>query len=119
MAKENAADVLNKESAESALFPAKGLPGGGQLEIRMEVSANHPDPDIRGVARRVKPYNLESWYSEWTAAAQKNEELAATFETDRRKLTANEFYLRAADFYRRALVYMPETIRACLPSTRS
>jgi hypothetical protein len=63
MAKENAADVLNKESAESALFPAKGLPGGGQLEIRMEVSANHPDPDIRSVARRLKPYNLESWYS--------------------------------------------------------
>jgi dienelactone hydrolase len=109
VAKKDAEDVLNKESTESALFPAKGLPGGGQLEIRMEVSADHPDPDIRGVARRVRPYNLESWYSEWSAVAQKNEELAESFERDDRKLTAHEFYLRAADFYRRALVYMPDT----------
>ena len=48
-------DVLNKGVAERALFPARGLPGGGQLEIRMEISANHPDPDIRRVARSVKP----------------------------------------------------------------
>jgi len=56
-------DVLDKDAAERALFPAIGLPGGGQLEVRMEISANHPDPDIRWVAQRVKPYNLQSWYS--------------------------------------------------------
>jgi dienelactone hydrolase len=109
VAKKNADDVLDKESAESALFPAKGLPGGGQLEIRMEISADHPDPDIRGVARRVRSHNLESWYLEWTAVAQKNEEMAGTFERENRRLTANEFYLRATDFYRRALVYIPDT----------
>jgi dienelactone hydrolase len=102
-------DVLNKDVAERALFPARGLPGGGQLEIRMEISANHPDPDIRRVARSVKPYNLESWYSEWSATAAKNEELAAGFVSEARKVTAHEFYLRAADFYRRALVYLPNT----------
>jgi dienelactone hydrolase len=101
-------DVLNKGVAERALFPARGLPGGGQLEIRMEISANHPDPDIRRVARSVKPYNLESWYSEWSAMAAKNEELAAGFVNEARNITAHEFYLRAADFYRRALVYLSD-----------
>ena len=63
-------DVLDNDAAERALFPARGLPGGGQLEVRMEISANHPDPDIRRVGRKVKPYNLESWYSEWSAVAE-------------------------------------------------
>ena len=105
----SAGDVLNKENTEKALYPARGLAGGGQLEIRMEVSPDHPDPDIRGVARRVKFFNLESWHTEWTAVAQKNEELAAGFEREQRKVTAHEFYLRAADFYRRAVVYMPDS----------
>src|SRR5438477_11745537 len=102
----SAGDVLNKENTEKALYPAPGLPGGGQLEVRMEISPDHPDPDIRGVARRVKFFNLESWHKEWTEVAKKNEELAASFEQDNRKQTAHEFYLRAADSDRRAVVYM-------------
>ena len=109
-------DVLSKEQAEKALYPARGLPGGGQLEVRMEISANHPDPDIRGVARRVKMFNLESWHAEWMGVAQKNEELASGFEKDNRKVTAHEFYLRAADFYRRAVVYVPEDDPRMLPT---
>ncbi|HEX6439684.1 MAG TPA: prolyl oligopeptidase family serine peptidase [Candidatus Binatia bacterium] len=109
-------DVLDKGAAERALFPAGGLPGGGQLEVRMELSADHPDPDIRQVARNVKPYNLQSWHSEWSAAADKNEELAAGFVAEERNVTAHEFYLRAADFYRRALVYLPESDSRMLPT---
>jgi dienelactone hydrolase len=109
-------DVLNKDATERALFPARGLPGGGQLEVRMEISANHPDPDIRRVARSVKPYNLESWFSEWSAMAAKNEELAAGFVREERNVTAHEFYLRAADFYRRALVYLPDSDSRMLPT---
>jgi dipeptidyl aminopeptidase/acylaminoacyl peptidase len=116
MATQTGSDMLNKEAAERALFPARGLPGGGQLEIRMEVAANHPDPDIHEAARRIQRYNLESWYSEWTGVAKKNEELAEGFEHDDRKVTANEFYLRAADFYRRAVVYMPDTDPRMLPA---
>jgi dienelactone hydrolase len=116
MARDPAEDVLSKEQAEKALYPARGLPGGGQLEVRMEISANHPDPDIRGVARRVKMFNLESWHAEWMAVAQKNEELASGFEKDNRKVTAHEFYLRAADFYRRAVVYMPEDDPRMMPT---
>ena len=103
MARDPAEDVLSKEQAEKALYPARGLPGGGQLEVRMEISANHPDPEIRAVARRVKMFNLESWHAEWLGVAQKNEELATGFAKENRKVTAHEFYLRAADFYRRAL----------------
>ena len=109
-------DILNREQAEKALYPASGLPGGGQLEVRMEISQFHPDPDIRGVARRVKSFNLESWHKEWSEAAKKNEELAAGFQQENRKATAHEFYLRAADFYRRALVYMPDTDPRMLPT---
>ena len=109
MANEHGGDILDRGQAEKELFPARGLPGGGQWEVRMEISANHPDPDIRGVARRVKLFNLESWHTEWTQVARKNEELAAGFEREQRKLTAHEFYLRAADFYRRAVVYMPDS----------
>jgi dienelactone hydrolase len=109
-------DILNREQAEKALYPAPGLPGGGQLEVRMEISQFHPDPDIRGVARRVKFFNLESWHKEWSEAAKRNEELAAGFEQENRKATAHEFYLRAADFYRRAVVYMPDTDPRMLPT---
>jgi len=109
-------DVLNREAAKQALYSGRGLPGGGQLEIRMEVSADHPDPDIRGVARRVKFFNLESWHSEWIQVGRKNEELAAGFEREERKETAHEFYRRAADFYRRAVVYLPETDPRMMPT---
>jgi dienelactone hydrolase len=109
-------DILDREQAEKALYPALGLPGGGQLEVRMEISQFHPDPDVRGVARRVKFFNLESWHKEWTEVAKKNEELAAAFEQENRRATAHEFYLRAADFYRRAVVYMPDTDARMIPT---
>jgi hypothetical protein len=60
--------------------------------------------------------NLESWHSQWIQVAEKNEQLAANFEREQRTVTAHEFYLRAADFYRRALVYLPETDPRMLPS---
>jgi len=116
MADQFRGDILDRQQAESFLYPAKGLPGGGQLEVRMEVSADHPDPDIRGVARRVKFFNLESWHKEWTEVAAKNQDLAGGFEQDGRKVTAHEFYLRAADFYRRAVVYMPDADPRMLPT---
>ena len=116
MANKTGDDVFDRVEAEKLLYPAKGLPGGGQLEVRMEVSADHADPDVRGVARRVKFFNLESWHKEWIEVAKKNQDLAASFEQDNRKQTAHEFYLRAADFYRRAVVYMPETDPRMLPT---
>jgi dienelactone hydrolase len=116
MTRQSGDELTDKQQIERILFPGRGLPGGGQLEVRMEVSPDHPDPDIRGVARRVKFYNLESWHEEWTKVARQNEELAAAFEAEQRRETAHEFYRRAADFYRRAVVYMPETDPRMLPT---
>lgn len=112
------ADVRPTEELEKILFPGRGLPGGGQLEIRMEASSENPDPDVLQVARRFRPYSLESWHAEWTRVAERNEELAAGFEREERKLTAHEFYRRAAQFYRQAAVYLPETDPRMLPTYR-
>ena len=79
MVRSASSQILERGEAEQVLFPARGLPGGGQLEVRMTISDEHPDPDVREVARRVKPYNLESWYAEWTRVAEKNRQLAAGF----------------------------------------
>jgi dienelactone hydrolase len=88
--------------AEEALFPAKGLPGGGQLEIRMTASIYTSDPDQLEVAQRMKPFDLESWITEWTRVAEKNEALAEKFAGEGFKVTANEYYLKASTFYREA-----------------
>lgn len=116
MAKELVNDVRNREEMEKELYSGRGLPGGGQLEVRMELSPNHPDPDVLRVARRVKFYNLESWHAEWVSVAEKNEALAVGFDREGRKATAHEFYRRAADFYRRAVVYMPDSDARMLPT---
>ena len=108
--------AVSRDEISKALYPARGLPGGGQLEVRMEVSGSHPDPDVLDVAQRYKPYNLESWHTEWTRVAAKNEELAARFESEGHNVTANQFYLRAAGFHRRALVYMADTDSRMLPT---
>lgn len=104
------------ENAQRELYSAKGLPGGGQLEIRMTISANHPDPDVVRVARQVKTANPDSWYREWTAVAEKNEDLARASEQEGLKVTAHDYYRRATDFYRRALVFMPEEEPRMLPT---
>ena len=57
--------------AEAELYPGKGLPGGGQLEIRLTASIYTSDADQLEVAQRMKPFNLDSWVTEWTRVAEK------------------------------------------------
>ena len=102
--------------AEEELFPAKGLPGGGQLEIRLTVSTFTSDPDQLEVAQRMKPYNLDSWVTEWTRVALRNEELADKFAADGSKVSASEFYLRASEQYREAAWPQPVTEPRMLPT---
>ena len=110
------AQVLQKEKTEKELYPGAGLPGGGQLDVRITASPDNPDTDVRDAARRIRPFNPESWFTEWQRVAEKNERLAEAFLKDGRKVTANEFYLRAADFYRRAVVYLPESDSRTVPT---
>ena len=60
------------------------------------------DQVLLEVAQRMKPFDLESWIVEWTRVAEKNEQIADKFAADGYKITANEYYLKAANFYREA-----------------
>jgi dienelactone hydrolase len=102
--------------AEEELYPAKGLPGGGQLEIRLSATIYTSDPDQLEVAHRMKPFDLESWIAEWTRVAEKNEHLAEKFAGEGLKVSANEYYLRASNFYREACWPQPETEPHMLPT---
>src|SRR5579864_6523697 len=102
--------------AEEELFPAKGLPGGGQLEIRLTVSTFTSDPDQLEVAQRMKPYDLDSWINEWTRVAQRNEALAEQFAAEGSKVSASDFYLKASEQYREAAWPQPVTEPRMLPT---
>ena len=101
---------------EGALYTGKNLPGGGQLEIRLTQSIYTSDPDALEVAQRMKPYDLDSWVTEWTRVAERNEKLGEQFEGQGLKVTAQEFYTRAAGFYREASWPMPVTDQRMLPT---
>jgi hypothetical protein len=98
------------------LYPGKDLPGGGQLEIRLTQSMFTSDPDALEVAQRMKPFNLESWVTEWMRVADRNEEMAEKLAGEGYKVTANEFYLRASGFYREACWPMPVDEPRMLPT---
>jgi dienelactone hydrolase len=102
--------------AETELFPGKSLPGGGQLEIRLTASIYTNDPDQLEVAQRMKPFNLDSWMAEWTRVAERNEQAADQFAKQGFKITANEYYLRASNFYREACWPAPVTEPRMLPT---
>jgi dienelactone hydrolase len=100
---------------EKVLFPGKGLPGGGQLEIRLVQSMYTSDPDELEVAQRARPYDPNSWYEEWTRVAERNEKLADGYAAEGLKVTANEHYRRAQDFYGNAVWPLPESDARMLP----
>ena len=102
--------------AESELFLGKGMPGGGQLEIRLSQTMYTGDPDQLEVAQRMKPFNLDSWVTEWTRVAERNEQIADKLAAEGRKVSANEYYLRASGFYRDACWPQPVTDARMMPS---
>src|ERR1019366_7432896 len=95
--------------AEEELYNAKGLLAGGQLEIRMTASALNPDLDFVELAERLLPFNPESWHTEWRRGGDVNEARAERLEKEGLKVSASEFYLRAARFYQDAVLYLPES----------
>jgi dienelactone hydrolase len=103
---------------EKALFPGPNMPGGAQTEIRMVQSTFTSDPDELEVAIRMKPYDMESWITEWTRVAEANEELAVGYEKAGLKVTASEHYRRAEEFYSNATLYAAEEHPKQLPLYR-
>lgn len=107
--------VTTGGAANKHLFTGGTPRGGGQMEIRLNQSVHTDDADELEVATRLRPFDPESWYSEWRRVAQINEELAVAFEEDNLRLSANEFYLRAFRFYRAAIVYQEDTDETMMP----
>jgi len=101
---------------DKVLFPGQGLPGGGQLEIRLVQSMFTSDADELEVAQRARPYDPDSWHVEWMRVAEKNEKAADGFAAQGFKVSANEHYRRAQDFYGNAAWPLPDTDRRMLPS---
>jgi dienelactone hydrolase len=101
--------------AEGELFEGRGLGGGGQLDVRLTVNP-HGDPDVVEIWQRMRPYSLDSWVVEYARVAEKNEKLAEQFEKEGRKITASEYYLRAAGFYQNACWPQPESDPRMLPT---
>ena len=105
--------------ADSQLFWAPGLPGGGQLEVRMFQSLDiylnpgNYDPDDVQIAKNVKWFNLQSWYENYIAMAQKNEAIAKSAGTPTQ---ANKYYRRAANYYKNPLSYLSEHDPRMLPT---
>jgi dienelactone hydrolase len=103
---------------ETGLFPGDNMPGGAQMEIRMVASQHTDDPDEIEVAQRAKPFDMDSWYTEWARVAERNEIMADAYARDGLRESANEFYLRASRFYREANFYLPDTYPHQLSSYR-
>ena len=103
---------------EQVLFPGKGLPGGGQLEIRLVQSMYTSDADELEVAQRARPYDPDSWHTEWMRVGEKNEKIADLYAAQGFKVSASEHYRRAQDFYGNAAWPLPDTDARMLPAYR-
>jgi len=106
-------DVRGRD--EDRLFPGRDLPGGGQTEIRLNQSIHTSDPDEIEVALRLRPFDPKSWYEEWMRVADRNEEIAEGYAAQKLNVSAHQFYLRASDFCRTAIVYQQDTDESMLP----
>src|ERR1700724_3647194 len=51
-------------------------------------------------ANRIKPHDVESWYSEWSALAARIESIADACLVGNHKVSAYEAYLRASMYHR-------------------
>jgi dienelactone hydrolase len=104
------AQTPNAAELDKGLYPAPGLPGGSQLEIRQSPTYwDIPDRDAIEFAERVSPYDPESWHSENVRLAERNEVKAAEFQASGRTVTAGEYYLRAVLYWRAGLVYLADS----------
>jgi dienelactone hydrolase len=103
---------------EKVLFPGPGLPGGGQLEIRLVQSIYTGDADELEVAQRARPYDMDSWFTEWMRVGEKNEKVADALAAQGLRVSAADAYRRAQDFYGNAVWPLPESDRRMLPAYR-
>ena len=97
------------------LYTGEPVVGGGQMEIRLNQSIHTDDPHELEVARRLRPFDPASWYTEWNRVAQINEEIAAGYEEAGLDVSAHQFYMRASRFHRLSIVYQEDTDETMMP----
>jgi dienelactone hydrolase len=97
------------------LYTGHPVIGGGQMEIRLNQSIYTDDPHELEVARRMRPFDPVSWYTEWNRVAQINEEIAVGYEEHGLNVSAHQFYMRASRFYRLSIVYQEDTDATMMP----
>jgi dienelactone hydrolase len=90
---------------DDARLGGKGLPGGGQVDFRLNQTVYTSDADELEVAQRIRPFDPKSWYDEWLRVAQRNEEIAEGYAAQKLNVSANEFYMRAVRFYYNAIMF--------------
>jgi len=56
--------------------------------------------EVHSTSLRIKSHNVESWYREWNATAQRLEKIGQTALDTKREITAHEAFLRASQYYR-------------------
>lgn len=56
--------------------------------------------EVYSTSRRIKAHDVESWHSEWSATAQRLEQIGSAALDAKHKVTAHEAYLRASQYYR-------------------
>ncbi|MYF69639.1 MAG: alpha/beta hydrolase [Proteobacteria bacterium] len=106
-------DVGGRDPAR--LYTGEPIEGGGQMEIRLNQSIHTDDPHELEVARRMRPFDPLSWYTEWNRVAQINEEIAVGYEEQGLNVSAHNFYLRASRFHRLSIVYQEDTDETMMP----
>ena len=98
-----------------SLYTGHPVVGGGQMEIRLNQSIYTDDPHELEVARRMRPFDPASWYTEWNRVAQINEEIAVGYEEHGLNVSAHQFYMRASRFHRLSIVYQEDTDETMMP----
>ncbi|MFH1889159.1 MAG: alpha/beta fold hydrolase [Candidatus Omnitrophota bacterium] len=74
--------------------------------ISQSVNAGADIRECIDTARRIKEGDDESWYREWFKTARRIEEAGDKFLTEGRKVSAQEAYLRASNYYRSAEFFL-------------
>ena len=63
--------------------------------------------EVLATARRIREGDFESWYIEWSRIAERIEMIAGTSIQEGHRISAQQAFLRASNYYRTAEFFLP------------
>ena len=76
--------------------------------------------EVLATARRIQEGDFESWYAEWSRVAERIETIAGTSLQEGHRISAQQAFLRASNYYRTAEFFLaPEDPRRMGTNIRS